>query len=177
MRLSIVNGNYKPAWGCGGPARLAYELGTHFRMRQWDVTVVTSNFSGESNPLTPGHVQEEGIDVHRLELVNRSRVFGSASAWPKLLFRTLYREIQASDAVLVLNTRSAFAVLSSMICRRLRVPYALAALGSLPGGAAPLNRAVRRVIDPSVIYPNCRGAAVCVGQTKHECLQYENAGV
>lgn len=177
MRITLVNGNYKPAWGSGGPARLLYELATFFRSAGWGVSVVTSNFSGEAKPLAQGYASEEGIDVYRLPAQSVPWLERSAAAIPTGLVSRLNLELGRSDAAIVCNTRSVFATVTPLICRRLGVPYAMAALGSLPGGRSRLNRLLRVGLDPLVVFPNCRKARYCVAQTRNEVEEYRRIGV
>ena len=167
MRILQVVASYAPAWGYGGPTRVAYELSQALQRRGHEVTVYTTDaFLPRLQLAASEDTCEEGIRVVRMRnrscpAAERLRLFSPRG------FRQLVRhELSHYDIVHIHEHRMLYNHLLRQGSRRTGVPYVLS-----PHGTATYNGqrvGAKRLFDFTIGNAVLRHSAMIVALTSGE---------
>ena len=173
--LQVINA-FPPAWGTGGPARVAYEISKELVKRGHEVTVYTtdvydthSRLKYEKNPMNM-----DGIEVYhfknlsdKLAWKNIPIALGMASA--------LNENIKDFDIVHAHLYRCFQSVIVHHYAKKYGVPYVLQSHGS----ALPFfqKQRLKKLYDWVWGYKILKDATKVIALTKTEAEQYKKMGV
>lgn len=178
MKYSILHviPYFAPAWGYGGPVKIAWNLAKKAVEKGHNVTVFTTTASGERNKvLVSGGENIEGIHVVRF--ANQSVSAARQNIWlPVRFLETLQKEIKLFNLICLHEYRTFLNVYTAKITKQYKVPYFLFAYGTLPRGNG-WKKWAKMIFDNVWGKKILQKANYVFAQTDNERREYLSLGV
>jgi glycosyltransferase involved in cell wall biosynthesis len=176
MRITYVIPFFAPAWGYGGPPRVAFDTARHLVARGHQVHVLTTDAFDADQRLEPTEDTMDGVFVHRARNLN-NRWAWQFKVFLPLRFGLLFREYALkSDVIHFFDFRSfQNAVGVQALQPSGGPPYLLSAFGELPR-ATGVKRPIKILYDLVFGFRMLRGAARVLAQTPEEADEYRRFG-
>ncbi|MBI4032694.1 glycosyltransferase [Candidatus Berkelbacteria bacterium] len=166
-RILFISPYFAPAWGYGGPPRINYDLARFLVGRGHKVTVATTDVLNERERCPVLRERIDGITVQRFRNVSNWLAWHGKLFFPRGFRAWLSQHIAEFDFVFLSDFRDYQNAVAAPLCRTHRIPYALAAYGSLPrtGG---VRGPIKALYDCFWGRAMVREARYLLGQTDHE---------
>jgi glycosyltransferase involved in cell wall biosynthesis len=176
MRITYVIPFFAPAWGYGGPPRVAFDMARHLVTRGHQLDVLTTDAYDADQRLEPSEETMDGVFVHRARNLN-NRWAWQFKVFLPLGFGQMFREYaRESDIIHFFDFRSfQNAVAVQALPPSASPPYLLSAFGELPR-ATGVKRPIKIVYDLVFGFRMLRGAARVLAQTPEEAAEYRRFG-
>jgi glycosyltransferase involved in cell wall biosynthesis len=175
VRLTYVIPYFPPAWGYGGPPRLAYDLARQLVSAGQSVKVLTTDALDGESRATPRREEMEGVRVLRLPNVSNHLAWKYKVFLPRRFRSALEAALSETDIVHLFDFRDYQNAVALPVLRRWGVPFVLSALGELPRAIGP-KRPIKYVYDLLFGFGLVRSAAVLLAQTPAEAHWYTKLG-
>lgn len=178
MKYSILHiiPYFAPAWGYGGPVKIAWNLAKKGVEKGHSVTVFTTTASGEKNKvLVSGEENIEGIRVVRFS--NQSVRAARQNIWlPVRFLEILQKEIKFYNLICLHEYRTFLNIYTAKITKQYKVPYFLFAYGTLPRGNG-WKKWAKMIFDDVWGKKILQKANSVFAQTDNERKEYLSLGV
>jgi glycosyltransferase involved in cell wall biosynthesis len=176
VRITYVIPFFAPAWGYGGPPRVAFDMARHLVARGHQVHVLTTDAFDADQRLEPSEETMDGVFVHRARNLN-NRWAWQYKAFLPFGFARLFREYGLkSDVIHFFDFRSFQNAVAIRALHAPRTPpYLLSAFGELPR-ATGVKRPIKVLYDFVFGFRMLRGAARVLAQTPEEGDEYRRFG-
>jgi glycosyltransferase involved in cell wall biosynthesis len=175
MRIAYVIPYFAPAWGYGGPPRLAYDMARQLTRRGHAVHVLTSDALDQHTRARPLHEVLDGVPVTRVPNVSNGLAWNYKVFLPTGFGQAFAKALQTTQLVHIFDFRDYQNAVALPRLRRAGVPYVLSALGELPR-AHGIKRWIKVVYDVVWGRRLVRHAAALLAQTPEEASWYERLG-
>jgi glycosyltransferase involved in cell wall biosynthesis len=176
MRLTYIIPFYAPAWGYGGPPRVAHDMARHLVARGHRVDVLTTDSLDAEHRLAAEEVLD-GVHVHRAPNLNNRWAWQYKAFLPLGFGHQLRRYALSSELVHMFDFRTYqnAAALSLLRRRPVGPRFMLSAFGELPR-ASGFKRPIKVVYDAAFGFGLLRRAARVLAQTPQEADEYRRFG-
>jgi glycosyltransferase involved in cell wall biosynthesis len=176
MRITYVIPYFAPAWGYGGPPRVAFDMARHLVARGHQVDVLTTDAFDAKHRLERSEETMDGVLIHRDRNLN-NRWASQFKVFLPFGFEHTFREhVLKSDVIHLFDFRTfQNAVAVQWLRRSGAPPYVLSAFGELPR-ATGVKRPIKAVYDLVFGFRLLRDAARVLAQTPQEADEYHRFG-
>src|ERR1051326_2970540 len=96
MRITYVIPYFAPAWGYGGPPRVAFDMARHLVARGHQVHVLTTDAYDADHRINPSQQTMDGVFVHRARNLN-NRWAWQFKVFLPLGFGEMFREYRSEE--------------------------------------------------------------------------------
>lgn len=166
LRILFVIPYFAPAWGHGGPARLAFDYTKELVKRGHKVTVYASDTLDGGSRIKKKHAFLDGIEVFYLPNLSNFlawRKIFLPYTFPKLLGRT----IKNFDVAHCFDFRTFQNIWVYYYARKFKVPYVISILGQIRRGLG-VRRPIKALYDSLWGGKVLEGASLIFAQNDHE---------
>lgn len=174
MKILMIIPVFYPAFDYGGPIPVALNFAQHLIARGHEVTVWTTNLMSSKGAKLSSRTEVRnvyGIRTVYLNSVVRYRWTGIA---PDLL-RYARREFKDFDVIHIYGFREYLTFVAAMWARRIRKPYVLQTLGTIP--RITRSRVKKFLFDTLFGHSVLRGATALIAKTPIDREPYLLAGI
>jgi len=177
MRLKVlfVIPYFAPAWGYGGPARLAFDYARGLVKRGHKVTVYASDALGQKSKIIKKHDYLDGIEIFYLPNLSNFlawRKIFLPLGFPKLLAET----IKNFDVVHCFDFRTYQNIWVHRYALKNKKPYVVSVLGQTGWGIG-VRMPIKRIYDFFWGKKILQNASLVSAQNDHEKEDLENFGI
>jgi glycosyltransferase involved in cell wall biosynthesis len=175
VRILYVIPFFAPAWGYGGPPRLAFDLARQLTRRGHSVHVLTTDALDGQSRAVPRMEILDGVSVQRVPNLSNLLAWKYKILFPPgfgPLFRAALRKAQVVHLFDFRDYQNAVALWP---LRHSGVPFVLSALGEIPRATGP-KRWAKVVYDQIWGHRLIAGASALLAQTEDEATWYERFG-
>lgn len=176
MKILHVVSYFPPAFGFGGPVRVAYQLSKELSRLGHEIWVYTTNAKDFKTTITSGRqLKMDGFNVHRFKIlsVNNFKLF-KPFITPELI-TTAKNQIKNFDMIHLHEYRTFQNVVIHHYAKKYGIPYVLQAHGSLPRILTKIG--LKKIYDISFGYKLLKDSSKVVAINDVEASQYLSMGV
>jgi glycosyltransferase involved in cell wall biosynthesis len=177
MRLTYVIPYYAPAWGFGGPPRVAHDMARFLVKRGHEVHVLTTDAFDANRRIAGCDTMLDGVHVHRDRNLNNRWASQFKVFLPLGFARSFRAQSHKSDLVHLFDFRTfqnAVAV-QALHDQHRRPRYVVSAFGELPR-ATGAKRPIKVIYDLVYGFRLLRNAVRVLAQTPEEADEYRRFG-
>jgi len=175
LRILFVTPYFAPAWGFGGPPRVAWDLTRGLARRGHKVRVLTTDALDDGRRASAGYELLDGVEVIRFRNLSNQLAWRAKKFVPPGLVHAVFESMKEFDFVHVTETRTVPTAAAFLACRHAGRPLAISAHGSLPESTG-LRGLAKRAYDALLVHPMLDEAALLCAQTTHEASLYAELG-
>ncbi len=176
LKILFLIPYFAPAWGYGGPARLAFDYAKELVKRGHKITVYASDALSEKSRVKKKHDFLDGIEVYYLS--NLSNFL----AWRKIFLplglpRLLGATIKNFDLVHCFDFRTFQNIWVHHYSKKYKPPYLISVLGQTKKGEGGIRKPIKLVYDFLWGKKILQNASLAFAQNEHEKNDLKEFGI
>lgn len=175
MKILQVIPYFVPAFECGGPVAVSYNIAKALVKKGHNVTVYTTNTLGAKGEIDRKFEIIDGIHIKRFSNLYNSMAYRSRLFFTPTMFFEIKEEMKSFDIIHMHEYRTFQNIVVHHYARKYKIPYILQAHGSLPADS-PKKR-LKQAYDYSCGYKILRHSSKLLALTPKEVGQYQNMGI
>ncbi|AGK60068.1 Glycosyltransferase [Archaeoglobus sulfaticallidus PM70-1] len=175
MKILQVIPYFVPAWGYGGPVRVAYELSKRLVEKGHEVTVYTTDTLSKDSRVNKKVQEIDGIRVQYFPNLSNKLAWNHNIFLSPSMISIVKKRIQNFDIIHMHEYRTFQNIVVYNYAKKYGVPYVLQAHGSLPRMIAKQN--LKKLFDFTWGYKILNDASKVIAVSKAEVKQYKHMGI
>jgi len=176
MKILQITPYFPPTRSYGGPPDVIFDLSRHLIEKGNYVEVFTTDVFDRSSRFGSGEETEyQGVPVTYFKNVSNRLAYSQKVFTPKGMHKKLKNRLMEFDIVHIHEFRTFLSVMTSDLCRRYSVPYALSSHGAL----LPFfqKQGIKKIFDLTFGKKILEGSSAFLAVSESEADQYIQMGV